>query len=135
MSSERTQIFSRRDIWAILFLLACMLLGGAIMIYHKGNKKLPPKLLIETIEKSRDLQNNSAAPKVNSQRNVNIKVNLNTAPADSLELIPGIGPVYAERIAGYRTKHGKFKSVKDLAKVKGIGPKTMKEIEKYLTVE
>lgn len=135
MDSERTHIFSRHDIWAILFLLACMLLGGAIMIYHKNDKKLPPRLLIETVKRSRDIDNPGLSPKADPPKSVNIKINLNTAPADSLELIPGIGPVYAERITGYRETHGKFKSVKDITRVNGIGPKRLKEIEKYLTVE
>ncbi len=135
MDSERAHIFSRRDIWAILFLLGCMLLGGAVNIYHKSNKKLPPRLLIETIRESKDLHSVDISSGNDPILNANIKINLNTAPADSLELIPGIGPVYAERITGYREKHGRFKSVMDLTKVSGIGPKTVKEIEKYLTVE
>jgi competence protein ComEA len=135
MDSQRTHIFSRHDIWAVLFLLGCMLLGGAIMLYHKTDKKIPPKLLIETVKKSSDLHIRSASEDANLARHPNIKINLNTAPADSLELIPGIGPVYAERITGYRREHGKFKSVKDLTRVNGIGPKTLKEIERYVTVE
>jgi comEA protein len=135
MTSERKHIFSRRDTWAILFLLTCMLLGGAVMLYHKNNKKIPPKLFIETVKRSKDLHMPGLSVDAVSAGSGSFKINLNTAPADSLELIPGIGPVYAERIAGYREKHGKFKSIKDLTRVNGIGPKTLKEIEKYLTLE
>ena len=135
MTSERKHIFSRRDVWAILFLLACLLLGGAIMLYQKNNKKLPPELLIKTVQRSHEAGESAPASKTAMIESSEIKINLNTAPADSLELIPGIGPVYAEKIAKYREKYGKFSSVKELTKISGIGPRTLEKVEKYLTVE
>ena len=54
------------------------------------------------------------------------KVNINTANALSLShILSGIGPKRAAAIIKYRTKHGAFKSLKDLEKVHGIGPKTI----------
>lgn len=57
------------------------------------------------------------------------KVNINTATAKELTLIPGIGPVTAKSIIAYRKKNGKFKSAKDLLNVKGIGEKTMNKMK------
>jgi DNA uptake protein ComE-like DNA-binding protein len=48
---------------------------------------------------------------------------LSTAPPDSLILLPGIGPVLAERIARARTGKRLFTRWEDLLVVKGIGPK------------
>ena len=51
-------------------------------------------------------------------------VNINTADAKTLsENIKGIGPKKAQAIVTYRRENGPFKSIHDLAKVKGIGEK------------
>lgn len=57
----------------------------------------------------------------------------NTAPADSLELLPGIGRVLADRIVEYRG-HYRFKREIDITEVKGIGPKLYEQIKPYLKV-
>jgi competence protein ComEA len=62
-------------------------------------------------------------------------VNINTADAAALSTkITGIGPAKAEAIIAYRQEHGPFKSVDELAKVKGIGLKTVEKIRDQLTV-
>lgn len=62
------------------------------------------------------------------------KVNLNTASPAELEALPGVGPVLAQRIIDYRTRHGPFRTVRDLLKVEGIGPKKFAAIEPHVTV-
>ena len=61
------------------------------------------------------------------------KIDINSAPADSLCLIPGIGPTVAERIIARRTKR-RFARVQDLRTVRGIGPKTYRKIAPHCTV-
>ena len=53
-----------------------------------------------------------------------------TAPTDSLVLLPGIGPVLAERILGVRTGKRSFTRWDDLLVVKGIGPKTLDRLKR-----
>ena len=55
---------------------------------------------------------------------------LSTAPTDSLVLLPGIGPVLAERILGVRTGKRSFTMWDDLLVVKGIGPKTLDRLKR-----
>ena len=62
------------------------------------------------------------------------KLNLNTASESELELLPGVGPTKAERILEFRTKHGPFKRVFDLRRVKGFGKKTVDRLTPFLTV-
>lgn len=57
----------------------------------------------------------------------------NTAPADSLELLPGIGRVLADRIVAYRMTR-RFDDPLDVTNVEGIGPKTYERIKPYLRV-
>src|SRR5258708_7260611 len=61
-------------------------------------------------------------------------VNLNTATALELQQVPGIGPSTADKILKMRKSYGQFKSVHDLRAIKGIGPKRMEKMRKYLTV-
>lgn len=62
-------------------------------------------------------------------------VDLNTADKAALEAVKGIGPKKAEAIIKYRTEHGSFKSVDDLAKVKGFGKKTVDKIRSEVEVK
>lgn len=61
-------------------------------------------------------------------------LNLNSATADALDGLPGIGPVLAQRIIDWRTAHGGFASVKDLDQVSGIGASIYAEISPLVAV-
>ena len=61
------------------------------------------------------------------------RININTATQEELERLPDIGPVLAQRIIAYRQSHGPFRSVADLEKVNGIGPKTRRQLEPLAT--
>jgi DNA uptake protein ComE-like DNA-binding protein len=60
-------------------------------------------------------------------------VDPNTSPADSLELLPGIGRTLADRIVEYRKKK-MFKREVDITDVNGIGPKLYERIKPYLRI-
>jgi comEA protein len=60
-------------------------------------------------------------------------VNLNSATADELQEVPGIGPATAEKILQMRKSYGAFKSVDDLVAIRGIGKKRLDKMRKYLT--
>lgn len=55
-------------------------------------------------------------------------VDINSADAKALDAaLVGVGPKVAEAIVVYRAKHGPFKSVDELKKVKGVGPKILEK--------
>src|SRR4051794_17080323 len=56
-------------------------------------------------------------------------VSLNSATADQLDTLDGIGPATAAKIIAWRTQHGGFRSVADLGQVPGIGPKKLAAIK------
>ncbi len=57
------------------------------------------------------------------------KVSINTASAEELVDVPGIGPATAEAIVVYRSEIGQFQTLEDLMNVKGIGPKKFEKIK------
>ena len=61
-------------------------------------------------------------------------INVNTAKKDELIFLPNVGPVTGERIIRFREDFGVFKSIDDLTRVKGIGPKTLDKLRKYVTI-
>lgn len=62
-------------------------------------------------------------------------VNINTADAQTLATLEGIGEKRAEAIIEYRSKHGPFMSIEDLVKVKGIGVKTLEKNRDNMAVQ
>ncbi len=60
-------------------------------------------------------------------------VNLNTASPDELCLIPGIGPARVRNILAYRHLHP-FRTIEELARIKGIGRKTARRWRQHLAV-
>jgi competence protein ComEA len=63
-----------------------------------------------------------------------LALDLNTATAEDLDALPGIGPVLAKRIVDYRAAHGPFKKIDDLEQVSGIGPKKLEKIKPFLII-
>ena len=62
-------------------------------------------------------------------------VNLNTATADELARLPGVGPSTAQKILEFRQKNGRFTSPDDVMNVKGIGTAKFTKMQPFLRVE
>lgn len=61
-------------------------------------------------------------------------VNLNTATAEQLDQLDGVGPATAQKIVAYRQQHGGFRSVSELDQVPGIGEKKLAALKDRLRV-
>ncbi len=61
------------------------------------------------------------------------KVNLNTATAEQLDALPGIGPAIAQRIVDHREANGPFATAEDIVNVKGIGQATYEKLKDLIT--
>lgn len=64
-----------------------------------------------------------------------LRININTATAEQLEMLTGIGPALAARILAYRADYGPFRQPEDLQNVRGIGPRTIERLIPYVTTE
>ena len=61
-------------------------------------------------------------------------VDLNTATAEQLEALPGVGPATSRAILAYRAGHGRFRSVTELLEVPGIGPAKLEALRPLVRV-
>jgi competence protein ComEA len=63
------------------------------------------------------------------------QVNINTADAEALASLEGIGKAKAEAIVEYRKTNGPFKSLEELVEVKGIGDKMLEKIKGEISID
>jgi len=75
-----------------------------------------------------------AGPAVAAPAAVSGQVNVNTATATELQLLPRIGPALAQRIIEFRTANGPFKAPQELVRVKGIGERSFELLKPYVTI-
>jgi len=73
-------------------------------------------------------------PAKKAAKDLDGKINLNTATEQQLMMLPTVGPSKADRIVAWRKKNGGFKRIADLRRVKGFGYKTFKRLEPFLDV-
>lgn len=62
-------------------------------------------------------------------------VDINTATAEELQKVPGIGVALARRIIEFREEHGRFEKVDDLLNVRGIGVASLEKLRRYVVVK
>ncbi len=63
------------------------------------------------------------------------KLDLNRATAGDFERLPGIGPVLARTLLEDRERHGPFRTVEELKRVKGIGAKRLERVRPLVMVQ
>ena len=62
------------------------------------------------------------------------RININTATAEELDALPGVGEVTAARIIAYRDQNGPFRAVDDLIHVEGIADRTIDAVRDMVTI-
>lgn len=82
-----------------------------------------------------DSNDNNEELNQSDSENKDGRININTATAEQLTLLPGIGDVIAQRIIDYRTTSGPFRSVDDLLNISGIGEAKLAQIKPYAKVD
>lgn len=102
-------------------------------IGEKTLEKISNYVTVKDVKKeTTSAQNEEAFTKSFNESGVIV---VNTASAEELERLPGIGPVKAKAIVEFRETSGPYKTLEDLLKVPGIGEKTLNEIAPFITFE
>lgn len=100
------------------------------------------ELLAKNINLAEALSNNQkisipikveAAPAVAGTTETQGKININIASLAELDSLPGIGPVYAQRIIDYRQKKS-FSTLEEIMEIQGIGEKTFEKFKDLITI-
>ncbi len=112
----------------------CLLFSGALLLFGSGG--LQAELSPETAAPpERSLQGGNDPGQTALELLPKEKINLNTATAEELQKLPGIGAVLSQAIVEYREEHGPFQSVEELLQVPGIGQGRLDKIRDLVTVE
>jgi comEA protein len=98
--------------------------------------KIPPvdRLGVATVRPCSSSLSKAEGSEVEPPKAGKKKIDLNSASASELELLPRIGPVLSQRIINHRETKGKFQKIEDVMSVPGIGPKTFEKIKDLITV-
>ena len=114
--------------WALLAVTAgfiCVLMGMFVGRNAKGAYYLFPELPQNSIAEE------TTAHSTSGEKG---KLNINTATAQELTMLPGLGEVLAQRIVDYRDTNGPYSSIDDLLNVEDIGPVRLEKIYDYITI-
>jgi competence protein ComEA len=98
--------------------------GQQVVVPRKGRAGAPA-----TAAGGADAATASGAPGAASA-----PVNLNSATAEQLDTLDGVGPATAQKILEYRSQHGGFSSIDDLGQIPGIGPKRLESLRAQVTL-
>ena len=110
------------------FLLVCLFLCTACnsdsrAVFQAGENQ--ETVIVENVtEEIEDFEEKTAS-----------MININTADANTLMQLPGIGEVRASAIIEYRTQYGEFETIEDIMKVKGIKNGIFGKISKLICVK
>ena len=137
----------KAEIWAIA--VTALFLAAAIG-FHIGSRHSAPEFRVSTVESTpassaadaetvpadslRKAPDVSATPAVREGASLPERVDLNTATAEELRSLSGVGEVLAGRIIAYRSEHGRFRSVEDITLVAGVGNRILEANRDRLTV-
>lgn len=115
----------RGKIIAIILIIILAAAGGYIIEHFEG----------ETFTEEVIIRSESDAYTSEAPSEIDGKININSASAQELELLNGIGPALAQRIIDYREEHGAFKQKEGIMLVPGIGEKMFENIKDAICVE
>ena len=138
MSLFRTGQF--RFAIVIAAIMASWTMSSYVLSMSSQNESLERKIVVPlTVNDSFHTEANSVKDTMDAGTIANrLKpklVNINSADAEELMKLPGIGRILAERVIEYRGKNGKFKNVDELLKVKGLGAKKLAKCRELVTLE
>lgn len=130
--------------WFVGVGLVIIIIAGLSLIFYdknKGHKFNQENQQIAELNQQNELlrqqlsqQTQQVAGAATQAENQSDKININTASAEDLDTLPGIGPARAADIIAYREENGSFQNIEELKNVKGIGDKSFEDLKDLITV-
>lgn len=114
-------------------LLAVVFIAFAVGWFLRGSTAAQP-IRVETERTLSAAENTPVALPAPKETQKEL-ININTAPVDVLDTLPGVGQKRAEDIVAYREANGPFRIPEDLTKVAGIGENTLEGLIDLITVD
>lgn len=114
-----------------IFILTCVIV---LLITDKIKSEDEVYIKPVSVSESISVSLTQAGEIIQTDDSNNEKININTADAEELTRLPGIGDVIAGRIIEYREKQGKFNAIEEITEVSGIGETKFSQIKDMITV-
>jgi len=142
--------FSRTERTAIVILVIALLIGSGISYLRQSAlsqeagilSKEDSILVYKLTEYTKSIADSQPSDSLVSEavtklpeKTIQYPIDINSATADELEALPGIGPVLAGRIIEYRQKYGPFAAPDSLLNIQGIGKTKLSKIISKITVK
>ena len=114
--------------------LLCLLFGLSLLLFLPGaGAAEPTEIKAAASLPERTLVGGDEADRLPTELLPGEKLDLNSATAAQLQLLPGIGEKLSAAIVAWREEHGPFQKVEELLQVPGIGEKRLAEIRDLVT--
>jgi comEA protein len=124
--------------WWIAYGVLCGLGAAGLILLIASPRRGQPIQLIAAPTRHATVtatqQEITPSPTTSPIPTVSYPININTATAQDLEQLPGIGPTLALSIVAYRESHGLFQTIQQIQNVPDIGPKTYEAIQPFITI-
>ncbi|MDO8142429.1 MAG: helix-hairpin-helix domain-containing protein [Candidatus Brocadiales bacterium] len=108
----------RKQHVVIFFLATTLFIGTIIKVGMDHHWWLPDTEIVSTLK----------------PEDIKVKLDVNNAPWYELVLLPKLGEVKAKAIVAYREKHGGFKRIDELSRVKGISASVLESIREHIKI-
>ena len=109
---------TRKQLIVIFFLATTLFIGTIIKLGMDHHWWLPETEIVSTLK----------------PEDIKVKLDVNNAPWYELVLLPKLGEVKAKAIVAYREKHGSFRNIDELSRVKGISTSVLESIRDHVNI-
>ncbi len=140
MSKKSSTFIEKLILFAVFMIFAGVVVGFAFSWNYvsddegRSDSKLSGSFQYITVSKPETSDIAGDQQLVQSEQSSG-KININTATAEELDTLPGIGQTRAEAILQYRMNESTFLKIEDIKNVSGIGDKLFEQIKDYITVD